>query len=234
MSTKKLNSLDQVNPNHRADEEAFTTVFLLRHGETVNTADGGLRYNGITDVGVTERARAQMRRHAAIFARLDPAVAAVYASDLSRCRLAGEEIAAACDRQLGLVPALREFNMGAWEGLSLAEVKERYPDQVEKKFADFFNYRIPGSETVGEVEARIYPAFDQLVARHYGQTIVIVAHGGVNLLLLTRALGLGRERIFSLSQDFGCINRLHVGPAFSRVVMLNSAGLFAVGNGDHD
>jgi alpha-ribazole phosphatase/probable phosphoglycerate mutase len=227
MAKITLNSLDQVDPNRpAAGGDPFTTVFLLRHGETVNTADGELRYNGITDVGVTGRARAQMRRHAAAFARLQPRIAAVYSSDLSRCRLAAAEIASACGRELELEPQLREFNMGDWEGLSLAEVESRYPEQVKRKFADFFNYRIPGSETVGEVEARVYPAFDRLVQRHYGESIAIVAHGGVNLLLLCRALGLGRERIFSLSQDFGCINRLHIGPNFSRVVMLNSAGLF--------
>ncbi len=227
MTKTTCRSLKQAKPAPPASggETSYTTVFLLRHGETENTTDGAFRYNGITDVGVTARARAQMREHARAFSRL--AIAAVYSSDLRRCRLAGEEIAAACGQELELVPALREFNMGDWEGLSLSEVEARFPEQLERKFADFFNYRIPGGETVAEVEARIYPAFDRLVARHHGESIVIVAHGGVNLLLLTRALGLGRERIFTLSQDFGCINRLHIGPDFTRVVMLNSAGLFA-------
>jgi len=219
----RQNSLEQSNPDHAPATDNFTTVFLLRHGETVNSADGVLRYNGFTDVDITARARAQMARRAGEFSRL--AVRAVYASDLKRCRIGGELIAEGCNCGLELVPELREFNMGDWEGLSLDEVRERYPDQVKKKFADFFNYRIPGSETIAEVEARVFPAFDRLVAAHRGETIVIVAHGGVNLLLLTRALGLEREKIFMLSQDFGCINRLHVGPNFSRVIMLNSAGL---------
>ena len=219
----RQNSLEQANPDHAPAGDNFTTVFLLRHGETVNTADGVFRYNGFTDVDITPRARAQMARRAEEFSRLS--VAAVYSSDLRRCRIGGELIAERCGCGLEQVPDLREFNMGDWEGLSLAEAKERYPDQVRKKFADFFNYRIPGSETIAEVEARVFPAFDRIVARHRGEKIVIVAHGGVNLLLLTRALGLAREKIFILSQDFGCINRLHVGPNFTRVVMLNSAGL---------
>ena len=219
----RQNSLEQANPDAGVEKVEFTTVFLLRHGETANVAGGDFRYNGHTDVAITERARAQMETRGEEFSRLP--ITAVYASDLSRCRIGGEIIAERCGCGLTLVPELREFNMGDWEGLSLAEVKERFPDQVEKKFADFFNYRIPGSETIAEVEARVFPAFDRLVAKHCGETIVIVAHGGVNLLLLTRALELPREKIFALSQDFGCINRLHVGPNFTRVVMLNSAGL---------
>ena len=219
----RQNNLEQSDPDHSPATDNFTTVFLLRHGETVNSASGVFRYNGFTDVDITSRAREQMVRRAGEFSRLP--VRAVYSSDLKRCRIGGALIAERCGCELELVPELREFNMGDWEGLSLAEVKERYPDQVKRKFADFFNYRIPGSETISEVEARVFPAFDRLVARHHGETIVIVAHGGVNLLLLTRALGLKREKIFVLSQDFGCINRLHIGPSFTRVVMLNSAGL---------
>ena len=220
------NSLEQSNPDQAPGRDDFTTVFLLRHGETVNTANGVFRYNGFTDVDITERARAQMARRAAEFSRLK--VNAVYSSDLKRCRIGGELIAEKCGCSLELVPDLREFNMGDWEGLSLEEVKKRYPDQVKKKFADFLNYRIPHSETIAEVEERVYPAFDAIVARHPGETVVIVAHGGVNLLLLTRALGLSTEKIFVFSQDFGCVNRFHVGPDFTRVVMLNSTGLHEI------
>ena len=200
-----------------------TTIFLLRHGETVNTLDGPLRYNGHFDVDITPKALAQMAQRGHELSRFK--VSTVYASDLTRCRLGGEIIAEKIGCPLILKKNLREMKMGDWEGLTLAEVEERFPEQVTKKFADFLNYRIPGSETVKEVEARIYPEFDDLVSQHRNETIVIIAHGGVNLLLLTRALGLPSRDIFTLNQDFGCINQLQIGDDFSKVVMMNSTGI---------
>ncbi len=201
----------------------YTTVFLLRHGETVNTLDGPLRYNGHFDVGITPKAIAQMAQRGHELSRFK--ISTVYASDLSRCRLGGEIISEKIGCPLILKKNLREMKMGNWEGLTLAEVEKRFPDQVKNKFADFNNYRIPGSETVKEVEARIYPEFDDIILRHRRESIVIVAHGGVNLLLLTRALGLPSSDIFSLSQDFGCINQFQLGEDFCKVVMMNSSGL---------
>ena len=201
----------------------YTTIFLLRHGETVNTLDGPLRYNGHFDVDITPKALAQMAQRGRELSRFK--VTTVYASDLTRCRLGGEIIAEKIGCPLILKKNLREMKMGDWEGLTLAEVEVRFPEQVTKKFADFHNYRIPGSETIKEVEARIYPEFDDLISQHRNETIVIVAHGGVNLLLLTRALGLPSQDIFTLNQDFGCINQLHIGDDFTKVVMMNSSGL---------
>ncbi|MCK5539647.1 MAG: histidine phosphatase family protein, partial [Deltaproteobacteria bacterium] len=104
-------------------------------------------------------------------------------------------------------------------------VSKRFPEQVEQKFADFINYRIPGSETIKEVEERIYPEFDRIIAQHCGETIVIVAHGGVNLLFIAKILGLLSSDIFNLSQNFGCINKILIGDDFNKIEMLNSSGL---------
>jgi broad specificity phosphatase PhoE len=203
--------------------ENFTTIYLLRHGETVNTLDGPLRYNGHFDVDITAKARAQMVQRGLEFA--DRNITTVYASDLKRCRIGGEIIAKKIGCPLILRENLREMKMGDWEGLTLNEVRERFPEQVEQKFADFINYRIPDSETVPEVEERIYPEFDRIAARHRGEAIVIVAHGGVNLLLVSRILGLPSTNIFNLDQNFGCINQILIGDDFKKVVMINSSGL---------
>lgn len=201
----------------------FTTLYLLRHGETVNTLDGPLRYNGHFDVDITAKARNQMVERGLEF--VDRKITTIYASDLKRCRIGGEIIAEKIGCPLILRKDLREMKMGDWEGLTLNEVRERFPGQVEQKFTDFINYRIPGSETVKEVEERIFPEFDKIIHRHRGETVLIVAHGGVNLLFISRTLGLPSAEIFNLSQDFGCINKILIGDDFKKVEMLNSSGL---------
>ncbi|HDS15583.1 MAG TPA: histidine phosphatase family protein [Proteobacteria bacterium] len=203
--------------------ENLTTVYLLRHGQTVNTTDGVFRYNGHIDIDITSEALQQMKKRGEELSRC--AVKAVYASDLCRCRRGGEIIAEIVGCPLYLKKNLREFKMGDWEGLTSAEVEKKFPDQLKAKFTDFFNYRIPGSETIREVEARVFPEFDQLVKQHRSEAIAVIAHGGINLLLLTRALGLSSQSIFSFAQDFGCINQLQIGSDFTRVIMLNSSGL---------
>ena len=203
--------------------ENFTTLFILRHGETVNTLDGPLRYNGHFDVDITAKARAQMAQRGIEFSDRD--ITTIYASDLKRCRIGAEIIAEKIGCPLILRENLREMKMGDWEGLTLNEAREQFPEQVEKKFADFINYRIPGSETIPEVEERIYPEFDRIISRHRGETVLIVAHGGVNLLFLTHILGLPNTEIFNLDQNFGCINQVLIGDDFRKVVMINSPGL---------
>jgi broad specificity phosphatase PhoE len=117
--------------------------------------------------------------------------------------------------------ALREMNMGCWEGLTYDEVKEQYPEQIEKKFADFINYRIPGGETIPEVENRVFNQLDELLQTHRGKHLAIVAHGGINMLILCRALQVPATNFFRLKQDFCCINHLDYYDEFVQVNMVN-------------
>ena len=57
-----------------------------------------------------------------------------------------------------------------------------------------------------ELGARVLPALDGLAARHRGQAICLVAHGGVNRVILSDAMGLPIENFFRIEQDYGCLN----------------------------
>lgn len=198
----------------------ITTVFLLRHGQTVNTIDGNFRYNGHIDVPTTSAADALMDRRARQLASF--AIRHAYSSDLRRSASGAAIIA----RHLGIphtpCPELREFGMGRWEGLTFNEVREQYPEDIDHKFADFVHYRIPGGETVPEIQQRVFPIMDDIVRRHRGQRVVIVAHGGINMLILCRALGLPPANIFRLKQDFCCVNRIDYHPEGCQVTLMNA------------
>ncbi|HIE06435.1 MAG TPA: alpha-ribazole phosphatase, partial [Desulfarculaceae bacterium] len=83
-----------------------TTIYLLRHGETVNTLDGPLRYNGHFDVDITAKARGQMAQRGLELSSLN--ITMVYASDLQRCRKGGEIISSKIGCSLELSENLRE------------------------------------------------------------------------------------------------------------------------------
>ncbi len=206
--------------NAMMNPESPTTVFLLRHGQTANTVDGKFRYNGHLDVPVTPGSLREMATIAEQLAAYP--VSGVFASDLQRSLAGAEIIAARLRRPLVVVPEFREIKMGLWEGLTYEEVAARYPEDVEKKFADFLNYRIPGGETIPEVEKRFFGKLEELLAAHRGEHLVIVAHGGVNMLCLCRALQLPGTEIFRFKQDFCCVNQIEYFPGFSKICLVNS------------
>lgn len=195
MNATSLNGLQVCPP-------AATRIFLLRHGEV--TGHGEPRYNGQQDVPLTERGRQQYRQ---LVGRLrDRPVRAVYSSDLSRCAEGAAMLAETYGLQPVTLRQLREIHAGAWEGRPWRELQERYPRQWQARLDDIIHYRIPGGETLLEALNRARTALEELLFRHRGQEVVLVSHGGINRLLLLDALGASLERVFSLSQFYGCLN----------------------------
>ncbi len=201
-------------------EKSPTTIFLLRHGQTVNTLDGSFRYNGHIDVEVTRKSLEDMRAIAQQMKSYP--ITHVYSSDLIRTRAGAAVIAEQLEVPHTPLPSFREIKMGCWEGLTYDEVREQYPEQIQKKFADFINYRIPGGETIPEVENRVFTQLDELLQTHRGEHLVIVAHGGINMLILCRALQVPATNFFRLKQDFCCVNHLDYYDEFIQVNMVNS------------
>jgi alpha-ribazole phosphatase len=179
-----------------------TRVYLIRHGEVEGHEDK--RYNGQGDVQLTARGAAQFGLLQARLAKKP--LAAIYASDLQRCRQGAEIIGR--DRNLVpmTLPELRELHIGHWEGLTWTEIERRYPDEWRARLQDLVRYQVPGGESLEQLAERVLPLLRGLVAKHRGEEIAVVAHGGVNRVVLLDAIGAAFDRLFSLEQDFGCLN----------------------------
>jgi uncharacterized phosphatase len=144
----------------------MTLLYLVRHGET----DWNLarRIQGSTDIPLNDTGRAQAAASGRLLARRQ--WDAVYASPLSRAL----ETAAIIARETGLPaplpePALVERNYGEAEGMTGAEIDERFPGGAE----------VPGRESREQVVERVMPALHALAQRHPGESIIFVSHGGV-------------------------------------------------------
>ena len=152
----------------------------------------------LNDVGRAEAARVAE----ALAGRFDGAVAALYTSDLARAR----ETAAIIGARLGLravdEPALRELSHGRWEGLTHAEVEERWPDELADYQARPYSVRRGGGDSYEDLEARLWPALERLAAARKGERIVCVSHGGPIRLALSRAL----DRPLTDRDAFGVVN----------------------------
>jgi broad specificity phosphatase PhoE len=179
-----------------------TRVYLMRHGEVTN--GGEKRYNGHIDVDITEKGVEQMRRLAALLA--GKPISAVYSSDLIRSMKGAELISKSVNVTFTPLRELRERSVGAWEGLTAEEIRERFPPEYTAWRAELLNYRPPGGECLLDVQERILPVFRRLVLAHPDQEIALLLHGGVNRVILADALGMEMMNLFRIDQKFGALN----------------------------
>jgi probable phosphoglycerate mutase len=190
--------------------ESATRLVLVRHGETELTAQR--RYSGRGDVPLHARGLAQADATAARVAALVPAVAAVVTSPLRRCTATAEVIAAACGRAPVVVEAdLVECDFGLWEGHTFAEVRARWPRELDAWLAST-SVAPPDGESFAEVAARVARARSQLLAAYPEKAVVVVAHVSPLKILLRDALAAGDPMLFRLYLDPGGLSIVDMWP----------------------
>lgn len=152
-----------------------TELILIRHGESVWNAER--RWQGQADPPLSERGRAQARAAGAAIAALGPQQ--LYASDLVRAF----ETATILGQELGLEPSaeprLREFHVGEWSGLTMAEIDTRWPGEYARFRNREPDLRPGGGESPRELMQRVLAALGDIAARHPGERVAVVSHGGV-------------------------------------------------------
>ena len=178
-----------------------TRIYLFRHGEV--TMAETRRFIGHLDVPLSARGEAQCMAQSARL-RGVPLVA-LYSSDLARARRSGELLGACRGLAPVPVPALREMAMGRWEGLTAEEIRAREPQAFATWMASVGEFPFPEGESVPDLVARAWPAFEGLAETHAGAALAIVAHGGTNRAILCRLLGLPLERLLAFGQGYGAL-----------------------------
>jgi alpha-ribazole phosphatase len=158
-------------------------VLLSRHGQTDFNA--GARFQGQTDTPLSDLGREQARRLGERLARED--IDAAYASDLSRARETAEIALAERAIPVRLDARLREVAFGRWEGLTFAEIERKYPGDVVARERDRVHFAQPGGgESLVQLGARVQAFIAEVLPRHEGRSVLMVAHGGtVNAAIST-------------------------------------------------
>lgn len=186
----------------------FTRIYLWRHPAVAGWREG--RVYGHQDVALAKDGRRQIQ--AIVKCMEGERLGAIYSSDLQRARLVAEAVGRSHSPRLkpDSVPALRELSLGIWEGLTYQEINRDYPAQLRAREKDLIGFRIEGGESLGDLAARVVPAFMKMVADHKGAQICVVAHAGVNRVLLASLLGAPLDRIFRIAQDYATLNLIDV------------------------
>lgn len=179
-----------------------TRLVLVRHGEPSEEVRG--RCYGRMEIGLSPRGRAQAAEASALLG--DVPVAALYSSPQARARETAAAFAAPRGLPIVVDERLREIDFGELEGLTWDEARARHPEVYEAWMSRPTSVTFPGGESWTILRARSLAAQRDIVARHPGETVVVVAHGGVHRALVADALGLADEHVFKVDQSYGCVS----------------------------
>ena len=201
---------------------AATRVLAIRHGETAWNADA--RIQGHIDIPLNAAGHWQAGRMAQSLAC--EGIDAVYSSDLARARQTAEALAQVVGRTPVLEAGLRERHFGHFEGRNYHDLDREQPEQAARWRRRDPEWSPEGGETLIAFSARVLATATRLLAAHPGQTVALVAHGGVLDCLYRAATGLDLQAPRTWQLGNASVNRLlYTGEVFTLVGWADDAHL---------
>lgn len=182
-------------------------LYLLRHGET----EGPKKvYKGHIDIPLSKEGEKQVERVVNFLRkyikRYEINTEFCYSSPLKRAIKTGEIISKELSLKLKPLQTLKERNFGKWEGLSINDIISLYPEDFERWRTDPLRFSPPEGESTLQVSERASKALNEIISAHRNSQVFIIAHGGINRVILCKILGLPLENIFRIEQEFACVN----------------------------
>ena len=190
--------------------EKATTIFLIRHGETPLTPMKKFSGDGPLNPQLTEEGLAQAELVAAAVAKLNPEI--IIASPLNRTRQTAEAISKATALPIYFDEAWVECSFGIWDGLSIEEVKEKYPADYQA-WVNSTAFSAPEGESYDAVSLRIDAALEAIVATYPGQHVAVVSHNGTIKTAAKLAIGAPPESIFHIDVSPCSITTISIWPS---------------------
>ena len=198
----------------------MSKITLIRHGESI--WNGERRIQGNQDPALSPRGR----RQAALLVKhlqdhLTRPAGAIYTSPLQRAAETADRIASTLHLPVIHEPDLREMSLGAWEGLTVAEIQAAFSGGYERWLEDPAAFPAPGGEALSAFGSRVEGALARMQRAHPGADLLIVSHGGVIKALLCFVLGLDVRYLFRLKQDNTAVSQVELDGQVRRVLLMN-------------
>lgn len=152
-----------------------TRLVVLRHAETDWNVEQ--RIQGHADIPLNANGLRQAERMAAALA--DEGIEVIYSSDLQRAAQTAAALARVTGLALHTDRALRERAFGSFEGVTFSDIERRWPEAARRWRGRDPEFDADGGETLNTFFQRSVGAATRLATRHPGQTVALVAHGGV-------------------------------------------------------
>jgi probable phosphoglycerate mutase len=198
-------------------------VYLLRHGDVSYFPEGRPAPPESVPLNEEGRAQAQAAARALAEAPLDRAIS----SGLPRTDQTAAIVVGERDLAVEVQPALREIRPGRLADIPPEALHSTFTEALTRPLTA--DDRFMMGESFGELQARVLPAFQALIADRSWQRLLIVAHGAVNRVILADVLGVGLESFGHLEQDPACINIFDLdGRGYGIIRLLNYTPYSAV------
>ena len=178
------------------------TIDLIRHGLPL----GGDRFRGQLDDPLSEAGWQDMHES---LGEATPWTAVV-CSPLQRCADFARDRAQRLGLPLETEPRFIEIGFGDWEGRPHAEVMAQEGEQLRAFWANPAQHVPPGGEPIGEFQARVLAAWDDLCREHPGGHVLAVLHAGVIRTIVCSVLGIGLDRYYRLEVPKARVSRIRI------------------------
>ncbi len=194
-------TLPPLRPNHQG-----IRLLLVRHGETDWNQQS--RYQGQIDISLNENGKLQSEKVAEFIKNVS--IDKAYSSSLLRAKETAEIILQQHQGiKLELNDGFKEIIHGFWEGKLETEIQQEFPGELQRWRETPEQFQMPAGENFQQVWQRTVEVYESIVKEALAEklnTVLIVAHGGTNQILLCHILGLSAEHFWNFRQSNCCLN----------------------------
>ena len=208
----------------------MTEIWLVRHGETPWNAER--RVQGWEDIGLNETGVEQARalgRHIKNLTQAGQGLDAVYTSDLKRAHATAQTVAHEVGLPLNIHKGVRERHFGVLQGLVYDEMDAHAHEAAAIWRARDPNAELPGGESLGFFYTRVVEAINEIAARHVGQRVMVVSHGGAMDIVWRHANQVSLQAPRQAPLLNASLNRLNVSPEGWSVIRWGDVDHLATG-----
>ena len=194
-------------------------LLFLRHGDIGEQYQD--RYIGSTDVSMSPLGHQQVRAVRSLLGKGKPCNC--ISSPMIRCRETAAVVMETADMDFTVDPDLREIDFGLWEGMTVNEIQEAFPGEMDR-WAEFkADFTFPGGEKIADFRSRIIGAARRLET-HPADTIVVCTHGGVIRFLICHFLGLRARQYILFKVKHGSVTTIELFGGSGILAGLNETG----------
>ena len=179
-------------------------AILIRHGETAANKTG--HFQGSSDAPLNGKGLSQAKALARRLKSLD--IQSIYSSPQKRAIQTAHPIAKSHDMDITEINGLRELDIGLLDGLDGQDLKDKYPTFLEQWKGNVGSLRMPGGESIVELQDRTWKAMQAIRLLHKRETVIVVSHNFAIQSILIKVLGMDLKNFRRIKQDLAAITEI--------------------------
>lgn len=198
-----------------------TKLLLVRHGATAANLENPPRLQGLSHnppLALHGKRQAELTRDFLAIRQLQ----ACYSSPMRRAVETASILVAPHDIPVQTNDLFEECDVGRWEGKSWQQIEQEEPENFQAFMKDPGSFGYPDGENFASVLHRVRTGMDEIIAKHIGEYILVVAHHIVLRTYLADAMGLPVSQARKVSLQNCSISMVHINAGKPLVHTLNS------------